>query len=295
MAFVIWVQDLYGVGLTKVLSRVNSPVGRLVGGGIAYAERRVIQSADLAILICEEFRTELGLIGEGCLKQAVVIPNWAPIDDIVVQPRRNPWAQAHGLETRCVLMYSGTLGLKHHPAVLLALAKRLKAEGDACVVVISQGLGRTWLNERKRSLEVDNLLLFDYQPLSCYSAVLASADILLATSDAEASDYCVPSKVLSYLCAGRPILATLPKTNASARVVTESGGGIVVDPSDPAEFISAALALISAPALRRKLGGQGRTYAITHFDIEAIGTKFERAWAPLVRKAIEPVGSSVAR
>ena len=91
-----------------------------------------------------------------------------------------------------------------------------------------------------------------------------AADVLLATIEPEAGTFAVPSKVLSYLCAGRPILLTAPKENLAARIVERANAGIVVDPADATGFLAAALRLRDEPQLCATMGANGRAYARTH-------------------------------
>ena len=64
--------------------------------------------------------------------------------------------------------------------------------------------------------------------------------MLVAILEADAGVFSVPSKVLSYLCAGRPLLLAVPKENLAAKIVVECGAGLVVEPSDLAGFCAAA-------------------------------------------------------
>ena len=47
--------------------------------------------------------------------------------------------------------------------------------------------------------------------------------------EADAGKFAVPSKVPSYMCAGRPILLAAPKENLAARTVARANAGIVVE------------------------------------------------------------------
>jgi colanic acid biosynthesis glycosyl transferase WcaI len=87
--------------------------------------------------------------------------------------------------------------------------------------------------------------------------------------------FSVPSKVLSHLCAARPQVGMIPADNRSARVIRESGGGIVVDPGDLEGFISAVQALADDPVRRGELGAAARAYAEREFEIVRIGAIFE--------------------
>ncbi len=74
------------------------------------------------------------------------------------------------------------------------------------VVVVSEGGSADWLRDQQKQLELPNLVLLPFQPADVYPQVLASADVLISLINAEANQYSIPSKVLTYLCAGRPIL-----------------------------------------------------------------------------------------
>ena len=56
-----------------------------------------------------------------------------------------------GLTGHPVVLYSGTLGLKHDPSILALIAAQLRvSHPDASVVVVSEGKGRDWLEDWKR-------------------------------------------------------------------------------------------------------------------------------------------------
>jgi len=108
-----------------------------------------------------------------------------------------------------------------------------------------------------------------------YAEVLGSADVLVAILEKEAGAFSVPSKVLSYLCAKRPLLLAVPKQNLAAKIVSSQRAGIVVEPDSVSAFVEGAKSLISSPALRKKMAENARSYAEVNFDIQAIGDQFE--------------------
>jgi glycosyltransferase involved in cell wall biosynthesis len=171
-----------------------------------------------------------------------------------------------------VFLYSGTLGFKHDPSLLLALA-RWAGGHDALVVVVSEGPGADWLAEQGR--EEPALRLLPYQPHDRLPEVLASADVLVAVLEPEAGAFSVPSKILTYLCAARPLLVSVPANNLAARVVERSGGGIVIRPGDSPAFLAAAETLLDDEALRAELAGRARTYAESAFDLDPVVGRFE--------------------
>jgi colanic acid biosynthesis glycosyl transferase WcaI len=105
--------------------------------------------------------------------------------------------------------------------------------------------------------------------------VLAAADILIAILEPDAGSFAVPSKVLTYLCAQRPLLLAIPAENLAARTVGSAGAGIVVPPTDIAGFLQAAKRLAKDTELRKTLAENGYRYALTEFDIQKVTERFD--------------------
>ena len=142
------------------------------------------------------------------------------------------------------------------------------------VVVASQGLGRQWLERAKTERSLDNLLLLDFQDYADLPAMLAGATLVLAILEPFAGVLSVPSKVLTYLCAGRPILAAMPPENLAARLIAAAGAGIVIPPTDEAAFVAAATGMLDDRNRLASWGCAARAQAERDFDIDAIGERF---------------------
>ena len=143
------------------------------------------------------------------------------------------------------------------------------------VVVLSEGLGADWLAESVARDGLANLMLLPFQPYDALPSVLASADVVLTILEPKAGIFSVPSKVLTYHCAGRPLLAAVPHENLAARIIERNGSGIVVSPTDPNGFVQAAETLLADDELRRRMSAAARRYAEQTFDIARIGDAFE--------------------
>jgi colanic acid biosynthesis glycosyl transferase WcaI len=271
--FVFWAQDLNALAIDRLLRR-RLPVmlGALVGRYYLAIERRLMRQSDAVVAISEDFLPIFDAWGIDRAR-VHVIENWAPLDGLAQRPRDNDWAREHGLVGKLVFLYSGTLGLKHNPDLLLRLAKRFAGRADVRVVVVSEGLGADWL--RQRAAEAPNLLLLPYQPFERLAEVTASADVLLAILEPDAGAFSVPSKVLTYLCAGRPILGAIPAENLAARVIARAGAGATVPPDRIDAFVAEAERMAASPRGRETQGNNALDYAHKTFDIRAIGDRFE--------------------
>ena len=269
IGFVHWVQDVYCQALQFFFQRRLGAFSKVVAAPFRLLEKRVAAKSQRTIVIASQFKKLLTAWGVPESK-VTVIENWAPLDEVPQLPRENSWRQAKQLGPQPVLLYSGTLGMKHRPDLLYRLAEKL---GQDCrVVVLTDGVGREFL---EKQFPLDNLVILGFQPYDQVPHVLASADILIATLEADAGQFAVPSKILTYLCAGRPILLAGPKENLAASILQQSGGGVVVDPDDPEACVDAARELLANPQHRAQLGQKGRNYAERTFDIDRIAADFE--------------------
>ena len=272
-AFVLWVQDVHSVAIERHLRDRAGWLGAQAARPFALAERLVARGSDHVVVISEDFRPLL--LGWGVPDERITtVENWAPLDGIGPRPRANPWAAEHGLVDGPVALYSGSLGLKHNPAQLLDVARAFRAERpDARLVVVSEGLGADWLRERADGLPT--LVLLPFQPFDRLADVIGAADVVLAILEPDAGVFSVPSKVLSYMAAGRPIAAAMPADNLAARLVERVGSGVVVSPTDAGSLAGACLDLLARPADAAAMGERGRAYAAQAFDAARITDRFE--------------------
>ncbi|HEX5471905.1 MAG TPA: glycosyltransferase family 4 protein [Lacipirellulaceae bacterium] len=276
-----WIQDIYGLAAYRLLRRKLPILGGAVGRYFIHLDKRCARLSDGIVVISEDFCDVLKGWGIDA-RRIHVIHNWAPLEDLPQRPRENNWSREHQLTDGLHFVYSGTLALKHNPALLLELARTLDQSGPAELLVVSEGAGVEWLSQKAAEQHIRSLRCFGFQSFEALPDVLGSADVLLAILEPDAGVFSVPSKVLSYLCAGRPLLLAVPGENLVAQIVTKIGAGPVVEPTDIAGFCASARNLIESPELRDQCGKAARAYAESHFDIQRIGDQFEAILAGTV-------------
>ncbi|MGN6378220.1 MAG: glycosyltransferase family 4 protein [Gaiellales bacterium] len=276
--FVFWQQDVLSLAMTRFYADRVPVAGPAMAAGFRGLERRLLRRADSVIAISDDFVPLLNSWGVRA-DRVSVIENWAPLDELPVQPRDNAWSDEHGLRGMRTVLYAGTMGMKHNPELLVRVAERFADEPDVRVVVVSQGRGADYMREQAGLRGLHNVIVLPYQPYERLPEVLASGDVLVALLEADAGVFSVPSKVLSYHCAGRPLLAAVPSQNLAARVISRAGSGVVVDPHDVAGFVSAAERLLTDEDARRLMAAAGRAYAESRFDVGRLAGRFESAMA----------------
>lgn len=271
--FIFWLQDLIGEATDRLLRGTLPIVGGMVGRHYRRMEAALLRRSSAVIAITDDFVPYVR--SAGVRERVEVIPNWAPIAEIPVLPKSNPWSIAHGLDRRFVFMYSGTLGRKHDPMLLQLLAEHIRGVPDVRVVVASEGSGIEIL---RSAIDADpslaeNLILLPFCAAQDLPEMLATSDVLVALLEPTADRFSVPSKILAYMAAGRPVLALVPPSNHSGQLVVRNHAGVAVNPLDHVALTDACDSMLDDAAIRKEYGANARRYAERAFDRAAIGDR----------------------
>ncbi len=193
----------------------------------------------------------------------IAFPNW-------LRGRRGDAAApgafraVHGIAPTAWLgVYSGNLGMKQGADVLLQAAElvaRLAVSNPAAaritLVIAGAGAGRESLARRIGELGLPNVRLLPLLPDAEYDSMLRDADFALVTQAAGTGKFFFPSKLLSVLDAGLPVITVADDDSELALAVAEGGFGLNVEPGRP-DLLAAALLRASAdPGLRADLAGR---------------------------------------
>lgn len=238
--------------------------------GLAWLTRVELRGSPLVLCLgddmAERLQTYISAGGKDETK-LISLPLWS-------DPALSPWPEGGAPSFRTeqgwtdrdlVLMYSGNMGRGHRLGEFLQAARTLR--GDRAIHWVFAGGG-------KRRIEVEEALrndpdlpvrLLPYAPAARLREHLCSADIHLASLDAQWQGCMVPSKLQGILAVGKPLILVSGATNSLARWLQASGGGWVV-PENDVEALVAAIQEARDPAERRRRGLAARAFAEQTFD-----------------------------
>ena len=280
-SFIFWCQDFYSIAAKVILEKKIPLIGHFIGKYYSVLEKNQMRLSDHIIVITEKF---LAQIRDWKIpkEKVSVIENWGPLEEIKMFKKDNPWSIKNNLDpSRIRGLYTGTLALKHNPNHLLVSARN---NPNIEILVIGFGVGFDYLSSIKDKPK--NLVLMPLQPFKDYSEVLSSADFCIAVIEKEAGKFSTPSKTLSYLCAGKPILLASPKENLAAEIIMKSRSGIVVNPDNIQGFSDALSELVSNNGRMIDFGKNARKYAEDNFDINKIADNFEKIFKKILNKNV---------
>lgn len=236
--YIQYEMDLYpDIAVALGVMKPNAAGTRFFDG----MHRHLLRKADRVVVLGRCMRRLITAKGIHDDKQVLVTP-WADETELAPVPREhNAFRKAHGLEGKCVVMYSGNLGLGHDVTTICQAMERLQKAGDDTVRFVFIGGGRR-MKEVTAFVQDRGLtppLMLDYQPREKLAETLSAADIHLITQAEGTSGIIVPSKLYGILAAGRPAIYIGPKDSEVALTLAEHDLGDLLDVGDAEGMVAA--------------------------------------------------------
>lgn len=174
--------------------------------------------------------------------------------------------RAHGLEGKFIVAHSGNMGVKQGLDVVLGAAALSRDRTDIIYLLVGDGAVRRDLEARVAVLGLENIRFMSLLPRQQFHELLAAADLSLITQQQSVADIVFPSKTVTLMTAGCPILASVNPGSEVAQIVRQSGAGIVVAPEDPAQLVESISRLERDRSRLTQMSESGRRYAHEHWD-----------------------------
>jgi colanic acid biosynthesis glycosyl transferase WcaI len=260
--FGVVVQDL--VGLAAGQSGIRG--GRRLAARVSRIEAAVLTRAHRVGVVSTAFLAPLVALGIPA-DRLEHLPNHSRLAAAGL-PAEAARAELGWPQDRRIVVHSGNMGLKQGLSTVVDAARLARGTRDDVLFVLV-GDGSTRRELERRASGLPNLRFVDPLPDERYPLCLAAADLLLVNERDSVRDMSLPSKLTSYLAAGRPIVAATAAGGATAVEVDRSGGGLRVDPGDPAVLLQAVTAVLDDPAVATRLAAAGPAYARTSLSGQA--------------------------
>ncbi|WP_042372057.1 glycosyltransferase family 4 protein [Bacteroides neonati] len=103
------------------------------------------------------------------------------------------------------LLYAGNIGFAQDWQPLIALAQKTKNEAIE-YFIIGEGVMKSYIEEKKKELNLDNIHLLPYQPRNLMPSILSYSDIQFIFMNPEMEMQGFPSKVYTIMACARPLL-----------------------------------------------------------------------------------------
>lgn len=262
--YIINVQDIhpdamFSLGIVK---------NRLLKMLLNNQEKKMYAGAAQVTVIGESFRRNL--TRKGVAAPISVIPNWIePADYEVIN--KTGLAKEWGIgDEDFVVLYSGTFGRIHGTSIIIDAAERLLHRNNLIFLLVGHGIDFDLLQEQVVKRRLHNVVMRDYVPRSKLAELQSLATVSLVTTRAKLGYSSIPSKVLGYMAASRPVIAMTEIDSDVGRLVEAAKCGVVLPPEDLDSLVRIISQYLANKGRLLKWGENGREYLCSSLNKQVL-------------------------
>jgi colanic acid biosynthesis glycosyl transferase WcaI len=274
-----YVQDMYpeaaeAAGILKSSGRASR--------ACRWLDTLICRFSRINLVISEDFGVKLVESRQVSPTKIATIYNW--IDGSHVKPlsRINTWREDNRIPAeKFVVLFSGTLGLASGANILIDVARLLSVRQsfDFLMLIVGEGLLKKTMEECAVTWGLDNVVFLPFQPADRLAEVQATGDVMFLPVAGGHAFSSVPSKLVTYMAAGRPILCAADEDSTVARTVERAGCGRVIPPDDSFSVVEALIQMATMKQELATMGANGRSFFEEHFERQRAMDAFERLFS----------------
>jgi glycosyltransferase involved in cell wall biosynthesis len=278
--FVLNVQDLFPQAAIDLGILKNPLLIRL----FKQVEKKAYQLADLITVHSERNKEFVKSVLNGDGRKVLVMENWVDENEIKPGDKINDFSIKHGLTEKFVVSFAGTLGFSQDMEVIIRAANELKEYKDIVFIIVGNGVRLEESKKLAESLNLQNIRFIPSVPREIYPLVLHSSDVSLATLTKDVKTPVVPSKILSIMSAGIPVIAVMNLEGDAPKLVEKANAGFAIPAGDYKSLAEKILLLYKNPELRESLGRNGRRYIEENLSSRKAAEKYEKIFLDALRR-----------
>lgn len=261
---IIHIQDLYPESL---LERLPAALRLVVKGPLTALDAWMARQATALVVVsqsvAEAYRSSRGIGAD----KVTVVNNWIDEDAFNEMPDRAAAHRHYGLDPASfTFLYCGNVGAVAKVETLLN-AFSVAALSGAKLVIAGGGSAKERCIRLVQEQNMPNVHFVSDEAAENTALLHSLGDVCLLPMRAGAVESSVPSKLISYMKSGRPIIATVNENGTMAKEIRAAGCGWV-GPSEDQEWLTRQMHEVFSMDRHRldEMGRRGRAHAQEHFS-----------------------------
>lgn len=266
MPLVLSVQDLYPESLF-----VQNRMGK--GAGWYYKFLRwldilIARNCQSLIVISEQFKKIYVQDREIQAEKIYVIPNWIDHDQVPVDHQNYSIREQHNIPADAFLaVYGGNIGAAARVETLIDSYRYLT--GNYYLLIAGGGSHLNACQKLGAEVSPERIKFYYPWPVEQTFQTYQVGDVLVLPTFGRQSLVSLPSKMLGYMLAGRPIIALANPESELANLIFLSGCGWVVSPDEPEKLANKIEQVSKLNAAKRTAYGiSGQNYLLKHMTAD---------------------------
>jgi glycosyltransferase involved in cell wall biosynthesis len=270
IAFILEVNTPYAQAWARYYGLTFRRLARAIEGRILRAAGHLITVTHVQKQMLEQ----LGVPGE----RITVCHNAIDPDWFSPQRHADPLLRTQLGLTGVVVGFVGTMnrwqGITEFPAVL----QQVFAQSDhVSFLFVGDGEFRGQLEQFCRTHHFEDRVVFTgRKPHAEIPALIAAMDVAVLLNS---NSYGSPMKIFEYLGMGKAVIA--PRVGPVTEVLDDGHTGLLIDAGNGAQMAAQILRLVGDPALRERLGSNGRAHVVERHTWRANAAAVLKAFADI--------------
>ena len=207
-----------------------------------------------------------------------VLFNWIELDR--KEPAASRVLEHHGIAGKRILVYGGNMGVGQDVDNLVRLGEHIRHDSDLALLLVGAGSAVERLRRSLAERRLENTILLDEVDPEEFRAILRRCHVGLITLDKRLTTHNIPGKLLAYLEAGLPVVASVNSGNDLITIIEDSGAGIAFTDGQDSEFAIAATALVRDRQRCAEMSQKARALVQDIFSVSSVIEQLSLAFAP---------------
>jgi colanic acid biosynthesis glycosyl transferase WcaI len=193
-----------------------------------------------------------------------------------LQPEEgSEFRKCYGLGDEFLVTHSGNMGVKQGLDVVLDAAALNRNDPSTLFLFVGDGVDRERMQQRAAEMQLHNVRFLPLLNQMDFRGLLAASGVCVVSQQQSVSEVAFPSKIVTYLAAGRTIVASVNPKCEVAQIIREAKVGKVVNAQDPEALLNAVLELRKMNL--NELGENARKYATQRWSPVRVLEQLERS------------------
>lgn len=262
---VLSIQDLYPESLSVQRRTIdtNSRVYRLLHTLDTWIAKNCIS----LLVISEQFK-EIYVRNRGIAEPKItVVPNWINVSGTVTSADQDLRKKHNIPDSAFLAVYGGNIGMAASVETLIQSYRYLP--DNYYLLVAGDGSHLNACQLLSAQVSSRQIKFYSPWPSTQTYPTYNSADLLVLPTLGTQSLVSLPSKILGYMFAGKPIIALASPGSELSRLIELSGCGWVVAPGDPQNLAKQIQYICQMDiAKRTAYGAAGKKYLLNHLTAD---------------------------
>lgn len=257
------------------LGALKNPIMRHMANKMA---KRIYDASDLVVALSSDMKdlikSSWGVPGD----RIIVVPNCSDTSLFGSREFRDSERTRMGWNDKFVCIHPGAIGIMNGLDYLLDVAKLLDERGitDIHIPIVGSGALKAHLAERIKNEGIRSAALYDAVQKQDMPKILSAADVGIAVFAPKPHlEKNSANKFFDFLATGLPVVINYG--GWQAKVLSETGAGVSVDPHNPSEMVEALISMRDNPQRIAQMGRAARQLAEERYDRDLLVTQLEAA------------------